>query len=189
MSHGSVPPPIPPEEHEPAQFWKAEIDPEVVDESGFYRPAPTVVAPGYAPWSFRVLAFLLDTAVLVIPLVVGQVVVVLAGGDFLSGRAGGVSGVALAVYWMGALATLALALWDVVVRQGRTGQTLGKSWLRVRVVRGDDGSLLGAPMTAMRAVAHIVDAIPLFLGFLWPLWDRRGQTFADKIVGTVVINV
>lgn len=184
-----MPPPIAPEERQPAQFWQAETLSEVLDESGFYRPAPLVATPGYASWLTRALAALVDTAVVVVPLVVGQVVVVLAGGDFLSGRAGGVSGAAVAGYWLGALASLALGFWDVVVRQGRTGQTLGKSWLRVRVVRGDDGSLLGAPMTAIRAVAHVVDAIPFFLGFLWPLWDRRGQTFADKIVGTVVLNV
>jgi uncharacterized RDD family membrane protein YckC len=32
-----------------------------------------------------------------------------------------------------------------------------------------------------------VDAIPFFIGFLWPLWDRRRQTFADKLLGTVVL--
>jgi uncharacterized RDD family membrane protein YckC len=187
MSHGSVPPPIPPEEREPAQFWDAEID---AGDAGtdFYRPAPDAVPPGYAPWSMRVLAVLLDTAVVALPLAVGQVVVVLAGGDFLSGRVGGVSGPALAVYWAGALATVGLGIWDVVVRQGRTGQTWGKSWLRLRVVRGSDGSVIGPAMTAIRALAHVLDAIPCFLGFLWPLWDHRRQTFADKIVGTVVIS-
>jgi hypothetical protein len=26
------------------------------------------------------------------------------------------------------------------------------------------------------------------LGFLWPIWDSRKQTFADKIMGTFVIQ-
>lgn len=32
----------------------------------------------------------------------------------------------------------------------------------------------------------VVVGLPLFLGLLWPSWDRRRQTVADKIVGTVV---
>jgi uncharacterized RDD family membrane protein YckC len=136
----------------------------------------------------RVLAALLDTAVVALPLAIGQVIVVLAGGDFLSGQAGGVAAPALAGYWLGALATVGLAVWNVVVRQGRTGQTLAKSWLRIRVVRGSDGGVIGPAMTAIRALAHVLDAIPCFLGFVWPLWDHRSQTFADKIVGTVVVS-
>ena len=35
----------------------------------------------------------------------------------------------------------------------------------------------------------IASATPMvcYLGWLWPLWDRRNQTFADKIMNTVVI--
>ncbi|MDQ1539752.1 MAG: hypothetical protein QOH29_478, partial [Actinomycetota bacterium] len=28
-----------------------------------------------------------------------------------------------------------------------------------------------------------------YLGYLWPLWDSKRQTFADKILKTVVVNV
>jgi len=34
-----------------------------------------------------------------------------------------------------------------------------------------------------------LDGLPCYLGYLWPLWDSKRQTFADKIVGTVVVRV
>lgn len=39
-----------------------------------------------------------------------------------------------------------------------------------------------------RETAHLLDAALLCLGYLWPLWDERAQTFADKIVRSVVIR-
>jgi uncharacterized RDD family membrane protein YckC len=27
-----------------------------------------------------------------------------------------------------------------------------------------------------------------YVGYLWPLWDDKRQTFADKILGTVVVE-
>ena len=35
---------------------------------------------------------------------------------------------------------------------------------------------------------NIVNAIPCYLGYLWPLWDAKRQTFADKIMSTYVIK-
>ena len=35
--------------------------------------------------------------------------------------------------------------------------------------------------------AHLIDAAVCFLGFLFPLWDARRQTLADKLVGTVCV--
>ena len=39
----------------------------------------------------------------------------------------------------------------------------------------------------MRLLAHYIDSLICYLGWLWPLWDSRNQTIADKIMGTVVI--
>ena len=40
----------------------------------------------------------------------------------------------------------------------------------------------------MRCLAHFVDSIACYVGWLWPLWDAKKQTFADKIMGTVVVK-
>lgn len=43
-------------------------------------------------------------------------------------------------------------------------------------------------MAVVRGIAHVLDALPILLGFLWPLWDAKKQTFADKVCGTLVIK-
>ena len=35
---------------------------------------------------------------------------------------------------------------------------------------------------------HVLDSLPCYLGYLWPLWDAKRQTFADKIMSTVVVE-
>ena len=40
----------------------------------------------------------------------------------------------------------------------------------------------------LRSILHILDALPCYLGFLWPIWDSQKQTFADKIMSTYVIQ-
>jgi len=72
---------------------------------------------------------------------------------------------------------------------GATGQTPGKRVVGIRLQRDSDGQLLGGGMGIAREFAHLVDTFTLLLGWLWPLWDTKRQTFADKIVGTVAVRV
>jgi uncharacterized RDD family membrane protein YckC len=72
--------------------------------------------------------------------------------------------------------------------EGTTGQSVGKKAAGTRLVRAQDGQLVGAGLAIGRAFVHIVDGLPCYLGYLWPLWDAQKQTFADKILGTLVIK-
>lgn len=81
------------------------------------------------------------------------------------------------------------AFWNFVIRQGRTGQTLGKKILRISLVHEAGRRPIGSWSCFWRSFLHSVDSIPLYLGWLWPLWDGKRQTFADKIQGTIVIKV
>lgn len=40
----------------------------------------------------------------------------------------------------------------------------------------------------IRGIVHVIDAIPCYVGYLWPLWDQRRQTFTDKVMKTVVVE-
>ena len=71
---------------------------------------------------------------------------------------------------------------------GTKGQFWGHRAAGVRIVDATTGGPIGAGRAFGRYFAHILDAIPCYLGFLWPLWDKRKQTFADKVVGTVSIR-
>jgi len=70
--------------------------------------------------------------------------------------------------------------------QGRTGQSWGKQALKLRLLSESTGQPIGAGMAFVRDLAHIVDSLACYLGWLWPLWDAKRQTFADKLVKTVV---
>jgi Protein of unknown function (DUF2752) len=53
-------------------------------------------------------------------------------------------------------------------------------------------TLTGVPcpfcgMTTARDICHVLDSLACYIGWLFPLWDAKRQTFADKIVSTVVI--
>ncbi|HEY1635711.1 MAG TPA: RDD family protein [Acidimicrobiales bacterium] len=81
---------------------------------------------------------------------------------------------------------VAFVVWNLVV-QGVTGQSVGKRLVGTMLVRQDDGEVVGPWLSIVRYLAHIVDVLPLYAGFLWPLWDHKRQTFSDKLCHTVVI--
>lgn len=83
------------------------------------------------------------------------------------------------------VAGLGYALWNFGLRQGRSGATVGKSLLGIRVVDATTLQPIGFWRSTIRQLTHLLDLLSL-VGFLWPLWDRRRQTFADKLSSTVV---
>lgn len=98
-----------------------------------------------------------------------------------------VSGGSVLMMGIGGLLALA-ALVFVCYREGATGQTPGKRVAGIRLLREYDGATLGFGLALGRRLLHLLDALPCYLGWLWPLWDDKKQTFADKLVHTVVIR-
>jgi uncharacterized RDD family membrane protein YckC len=98
-----------------------------------------------------------------------------------------VSGGSVTLMLIGGLLSLVAGLF-LCYREGKTGQTPGKKIVGIRLLREHDGSTLGFGLAFGRRLLHIVDGIPCYLGYLWPLWDDKKQTFTDKIVHTVVIR-
>jgi len=82
---------------------------------------------------------------------------------------------------------LGLWIWNRVIRQGRTGRSIGKSVLGIRLVSEGTGQPVGARVALGRDVVHVVDAV-LDIGYLRPLWHSRRQTFADTLCSTVVVR-
>ncbi|MDQ1393442.1 MAG: hypothetical protein QOF30_2419 [Acidimicrobiaceae bacterium] len=85
------------------------------------------------------------------------------------------------------VAAVVFTAWQVCHLQGRTGQTVGKHHVGIFVV--DDAGLtpIGVRRSALRQLAHGIDAALFGLGYLWPLWDAKRQTFADQLLSTVVV--
>jgi Mce-associated membrane protein len=73
-----------------------------------------------------------------------------------------------------------------VLLPGLTGWSLGRAVFGIEVL-DRDGEQPTPVRLLLRDLAHLADTLPLFLGWLWPLIDRRGRTFADMLVGTEVL--
>ena len=131
--------------------------------------------PPYASWLTRVGAYLVDAL---------PVWVLLAMGAALVGHGGAGAGIGI-IFYLAALGWIGYNRW---YRAGTTGQSLGKSATNVRLSNEQTGTPIGAGLAFLRDLAHIVDAIICYVGFLFPLWDGKRQTLADKIVGTVVVR-
>jgi Mce-associated membrane protein len=69
-----------------------------------------------------------------------------------------------------------------------TGWTVGRAVTGIRVLRSD-GAAPGTGRLLARDIAHLLDTAGVFLGWLWPLWDRRHRTFADLLLRTEVHRV
>jgi uncharacterized RDD family membrane protein YckC len=85
---------------------------------------------------------------------------------------------------------LYFGLWlSFMSQQGWTGQTPGKKALKIKVIREADGEYTGFGVAVLRSILHhVLDGAFCGLGYFWPLWDKRRQTFADKILATVVVT-
>ena len=85
------------------------------------------------------------------------------------------------------LASLAWVAYNRWVIAGRTGQSLGKRVTKIRLIGEETRAPVGALNAFIRDLVHILDALTI-VGYLWPLWDHKRQTFADQIMKTVVIS-
>jgi uncharacterized RDD family membrane protein YckC len=133
-----------------------------------------------ANWIQRVGAYLIDGLIQVIPVFILVLPYNLSATD---GDPSAGLGVLAALGW---LLSLGIQVYNRWILQGQTGQSWGKKALNLRLVRMSDGQPVGPLMAFVRDICHLLDGICL-IGYLWPLWDARRQTFADKIVSTVVL--
>ena len=151
----------------------------------------------YAGWPKRVGAYLVDgilTSLAAIPAWIGYGI--LAGsaetttdpntGLTTTTMNGGAGSTILIL--IGLLTGLGFFIWNTCLKGGKTGYSIGKGVLGIKLVKADTGQPIGAGMAFVRYIAHILDSIPCYIGYLWPLWDSKRQTFADKVLGTVVVN-
>ncbi|WP_103348167.1 RDD family protein [Amycolatopsis sp. CA-128772] len=129
----------------------------------------------YAAWGQRALGALIDFG----PVVLLYAIVIPLS---FSGNMGSLLTVLVGFAWLG------WSIYNRWIQQGNTGQSLGKRVAKIKLVREDTGQPIGAGMAFVRDLAHFVDNIICYVGWLWPLWDDKSQTLADKIIGTVVVN-
>jgi hypothetical protein len=81
-------------------------------------------------------------------------------------------------------------LWNLVLRQGRTGQSYAKARVGIALVDVRTGLTVGVGRAFIRASAFSLMCalflVPGVIDLLWPLWDPQGQRLVDKLAGTQV---
>ncbi|MER5375749.1 RDD family protein [Streptomyces sp. NPDC002553] len=134
--------------------------------------------PQLAHWGLRLGATLLDGLIIMGPMYL------LIGIGSAMGSDSAAAGILSLV---GALYALGMGIYQIY-QEGTTGQTIGKKAVGTRLLREADGNTVGFGMAFVRRLAHILDGLPCYLGYLWPLWDAKKQTFADKVCSTLVVR-
>lgn len=166
----------------------------------YAQPHPEVDYPvpvyPYAPWLRRVGAYLIDflpSLIATIPFYIGYFMWLTSMVQQSNLPPGAVPDFTAGLGWMavGGVLLLAALGWQIYNRwivAGRTGQSLGKRVLKIKLVAEATGQPIGALNAFLRDLVHILDGIA-YVGYLWPLWDDKRQTFADKLMKTVVPDV
>jgi uncharacterized RDD family membrane protein YckC len=131
-----------------------------------------------ANWIQRVGAYIIDFLPTAILYAIGFAV----GAPKVQSDGTTSSGAILYVFALLALVWLIYNRWYL----GGKGQSIGKRALGMHLIKEQTGQPIGMGLAFGRDICHIVDAIICYIGFLFPLWDQKRQTLADKIVGTVV---
>ena len=107
-----------------------------------------------------------------------------AGESYCSGD----PSVLFAITTLGSLVLIAVYFfWNFCYRQGKTGQSIGKSVLKFTVINERTWQPIGFWRSFLRQIAHYVDQLICYIGYLFPLWDDKRQTLADKIMSTVCV--
>jgi uncharacterized RDD family membrane protein YckC len=215
---GNYPPP-PPGNYPPPPGGGYQPPPPPPPGGGGYPPPPSAqggYAPppvgggqalpqdAYTPWVTRVLAYLIDAIPVAIITGIGWVILLTTqecidlneafgnygeyGGSF-SGQVCGASTLGLSALWIFMLLGLAFAIWNYGYKQGTTGSSIGKGIMKFKVVSEETGQPIGFGMSIVRQLAHAIDGIICYIGFLFPLWDQKRQTIADKLMKTVCLPV
>ncbi|HKP41637.1 RDD family protein [Mycobacterium sp.] len=169
--------------------------------AGYPPPAPSA-GPGlptdaYTPWLTRVFAFLIDY--IPVAIIEGIGFGLLLGtretvcltdtseydlGEFCATGASTLGQVSIGIAW---ILSLVYIIWNYGYRQGTTGSSIGKSIMKFKVVSEKTGQPIGFGMSIVRQLAHIIDGAICYIGYLFPLWDAKRQTIADKIMSTICL--
>jgi uncharacterized RDD family membrane protein YckC len=156
----------------------------------------------YTPWITRVLAALIDGVPIYLLSAIGAVILVTMQkvetvcitdesefdlGEFCATGNNGPSTTAWILFALCMIVSLAYAIWNYGHRQGTTGSSVGKSMMKFKVISEKTGQPIGFVMSIVRQLAHIVDSAVCYIGYLFPLWDAKRQTLADKIMTTICV--
>lgn len=160
-------------------------------------PAGPPVSLNYATWANRVIAYLIDMAlvagVMIVLMLIGSVFGLAASSLDTIGRTGGGFGgsTCCCFLFLFPVAQIIVGIYNRIILVAQRGYSIGQGVMKLKTVDGY-GRLLPQSTLWIRLLAQVaLSFVPFFgsaLDLLWPLWDERRQTLHDKAVGSYVIN-
>ena len=133
-----------------------------------------------AEYGSRVIAYLIDAGIVLGIWIAVFIVAIILGAinDALAGIVG----------LLGYLGIIGFAVWNWIIRQGTTGQTIGKEQQNIRLVADATGQPVGGGMAFVRYLLGSVLSSFCYIDLLWPLWDEEKKRLTDKILNFSVIQ-
>lgn len=133
----------------------------------------------YAGFWVRVVASLIDTFIFL--LISLPLLGWIYGDTYLDSEAFIVGGWEVAINWVAPFIGT-VTFW--VYRGG----TPGKIILKLQVVHAETGAPISVGKSILRYVMYYVSTLPLLLGFIWILFNKKKQGWHDLVANTVVIR-
>ena len=131
------------------------------------RPVAPPIRPALAGFWRRLGAWLIDSVI--VGLMIGILAHPLHGAGVL-------------------LALIVALLYFTYFEGGPDGAGAGKRVMGLRVISARTGGRLGYGRAAVRCLARVISAIPLYLGYFWMLGEGEGRCWHDMIAGDLVIH-
>ena len=195
---GGYPPPPPPSGYPPPP-QQGGYPPPPPGAPGYPPPPPPPAAAlpkeAYTPWFTRVLGYIIDILPGAVVIGIGAGVAfgtadnqcTSSGGEYDYGVycTSNMTAFGMIVYILAYALAFAYWIWNWGYRQGTTGQSIGKSVMKFKVISEKTGQPIGFGLSIVRQIAHVVDSLVCYIGWLFPLWDAKRQTLADKIMSTI----
>ena len=153
------------------------------------NPASPIILGRYAGFFSRAAAYVVDRAIvfaitLIIMLVINYFLSLFKLDQWLAARVGSSTNQIITLLLSSVGINLAVSIFYNISFWMLSGQTPGKRFLGVRVMRVD-GERLKLSNAIWRQIGYYISII-LYLGFIWILFDNKRQGFHDKIAGTIV---
>jgi uncharacterized RDD family membrane protein YckC len=127
----------------------------------------------------RFVAFLIDAGATVGIYIAGFIIALILGA--VSDALGGI------FFLLTYLAALGFQIWNYVINQGNTGQSIGKKMQKIKVVSDATMQPIGAGNSFIRWLLGLVLANICLLDFFF-LFSAEKKRLSDKILNNSVIN-
>jgi uncharacterized RDD family membrane protein YckC len=133
-----------------------------------------------APFLLRCGALLIDYIILVSLPVIGLLLSRLSGDD-------GAKLFKNSFNSAGWLIAILLAVTNFVIFPMLNGQSIGKMFTGIRIIRSDGGAASFAQLLTRHIFGYLLTALTLGLGFIFSVFNAKGRALHDLVAKTVVV--